>query len=87
MAEKKANKILTILAEVATVENFQKYILGSKKSGQPRAVYDVVRDYTKPKKKKKGKKGASDNTYGLYLELKKGKKKHGKKKRDKFWHI
>lgn len=63
----------------------QKYILGTKKNGQPRAVYDVVRDYTLPKKKKKKSK-KQDSMYSFYLGYGGGKKKKRKKK-DKYWHI
>lgn len=93
--EKKNNVLLENLAEIATPENVQKYILGTKKDGNPRAVYDIIRDYTKPgkKKKKKHKKnknhGVDDVTaYSLYVTTKKkGKKKGKKKKKNKHWHI
>lgn len=89
-------KELSVIAEnmsvIATPEGFQKYILGTKKNGAPRAVYDVVRDYVEPKrknsKKKKKKNKDKDDTsmYGFYLSSKKkGKKK--KKNKDKYWHI
>lgn len=92
MSEEKKNSVFAEnMAVLATPEGIQKYILGSKKNGQPRAVYDVVKDYTKPKKKKKGKKKGkkdkSGNTsaYSLYVTTKKKKKKH--KKAGKHWHI
>ena len=87
--EKKDNVFLNNLAVITTPENIQKYILGTKKNGYPRAVYDIVKDYTKPKKhKKKKKKHSNDNdltSYSLYVTTK-GKKKK-KKKKNKHWHI
>ncbi len=82
------NVFLENMTFILSPENFQKYILGSKKNGQPRAIYDIVKDYTSPKKKgkKKKKKNQSDTvsgTYAFYLDTK--KKKKGKKK--KHWHI
>ena len=78
------------LAVLMSPEGVQKYILGTKKNGTPRAIYDVVKDYTKPKKKKKkGKKSKGDNiptSYSFYLSTKSSKKKKDKKK-DKHWHI
>ena len=71
--EKTARTWADIIGSVATPENIQKYVLGVKKSGAPRAIYDVIKDYTKPKKKK-GKKNRK-NAYSLYLKTKKGKKK------------
>ena len=88
MAEKEKSKIVERLEELATPEGVQKYLFGFKKNGQPRAVYDIVKDYTKPKKGKKNKKkdkdGKSDSTFSFYLNTKKGKKK---KKKNKYWHI
>lgn len=90
MAEEKAKNVfienLSILAEP---ENFQKYILGNKKNGQPRALFDVIKEFSggkgKKKKHKKGKKNkvpaASIDFYTSY------KKKKGKKKKKKHWHI
>lgn len=76
------------IAKLATPEGVQQYLLGTKKNGTPRAVYDVVKDYTKPKKKKKkhkgNKSGGGDSTYAFYLNTKKKKKK---KNKDKHWHI
>lgn len=86
--EKTQSVLLDNLAVLATPDGFQKYVLGTKKDGNPRAVYDIVKDYTKPKRKKKkdkskkSKKGKS--TYGFYLDNKKKKKK---KKKNKHWHI
>ena len=69
-------------------EGFQKYILGTKKDGNPRAVYDCIRDYTNPKKDKKKKKHKKnknnpETSYAFYVSTKKKKKK----KKDKHWHI
>lgn len=93
MSEEKKNGgniIIENLAVLATAEGFQKYILGTKKNGSPRAVYDVVRDYSMPKKKKKDKKkkkSDASSTYSFYLNTKKDKKKKKNKKKNKHWHI
>ena len=88
MADK--NVFLENLAVLTSPEGFQKYLLGTKKSGQPRAVYDIVKDYTQPKRRKKGKKKnkhkSPSTSYSFYLDTKKKKKKKGKKK-NKYWHI
>ena len=77
---------LTVLTEP---EGFQKYILGYKGSGNPRAVYDVIKDITGMKKSKKDKKKKNKkkdySTFSFYLNNKKGKKK--KKKKNKHWHF
>jgi len=67
------------------IDSFQKYVLGYKKNGMPRAVYDVFKDYQKIKKKKKKKdRSSKDDEYIMYfpslLNTKK-KKKHKKKKK------
>lgn len=84
--EKTQSVLLDNLAVLTSPDGFQKYILGTKKNGTPRAVYDIVRDYTKPKKKKKKDKSKKckkgNSTYGFYLNTKKKKKKH-----KKHWHI
>lgn len=83
------NIFIENLITLTSPEGIQKYVLGSKKNGSPRAIYDVVRDYTKPKKHKKHKKNKhkgknKDNTsFALYVSSKKGKKK----KKNKHWHI
>lgn len=88
--KKTPSVIVENLSILATPEGIQKYILGSKKNGTPRAVYDIVRDYTKLGKKKKKdkskkkKKDKSSTSYEFYLNSKKGKKK---KKLKKHWHI
>ena len=89
------NVFLNNIAELATPEGVQKYLLGTKKNGTPRAVYDVVRDYTHPKKKKKKHKNKKSKelptSYAFYLSTKDSKKKKKKdkkkKKKDKYWHI
>ncbi len=82
------NNLLKNLANLTEPANFQKYVLGTKSNGQQRALYDIVRDYTKPKKKKKKKKNPSPDAYQLFLTSKKKKKKHKKKKHKKdYWHI
>jgi hypothetical protein len=87
--DKKPSVFVENMAILATPEGIQKYILGSKKNGSPRAVYDIVRDYVPKKKKKKDKKKhkknkANDSTYSFYVTHKSKKKKH---KKDKYWHI
>lgn len=82
------NSIIDNLSNVITLQNFQTYVLGTKKNGTPRALYDVIEDYSvkkKGKKKKKDKDRDKDNTFSLYLQTKKSKKK--KKKKNKHWHI
>ncbi len=88
MGETTKNTLLENLSVLATPEGIQKYLLGSKKNGEPRAIYDVVRDYTKPKKKKKKNKKKKDgaSSYKFYVDTKKSKKDK-KKKKNKHWHI
>ena len=93
-AGKGSNVLLENLSVLMTPDGVQKYILGTKKNGSPRAVYDVVKDYTEPKKKKKGKKkGKKKNkvnvptSYSFYLSTKSSKKKKKDKKKNKYWHI
>lgn len=69
-------KVLEQIAKLITADNIQKYILGTKKSGHPRAAYDIIKDFGKPKKKKK------KDRQPLYLTFRKKKKK--KKKGWKF---
>ena len=92
--EKNVPTVVENLQVLATPEGFQKYLLGTKKNGQPRAIYDVVKDYTKPKKSKKKKKKSKDNdydkmtSYDIYMKAGKSKKKKKKKKSKKnYWHI
>ena len=87
--EKKTPVFIENLAVLTTPEGFQKYLLGYKKNGKPRAVYDIVKDYAEPgkkksKKKKKGKKEKID-VYDIYMAPSYKKKK--KKKKEKYWHI
>lgn len=87
--ERKKNELVSNLSEVLisalTSENLQVYLLGTKKSGKPRSVYDIVKE-TSRKKKKKDKN--SDSVYSIYRDVKKGKKKKGKKgKKSKHWRF
>lgn len=90
--KKETSVFVENMSILTTPEGFQKYVLGTKKNGTPRAVYDVIRDYVEPKgkkgkkKKKDKKKDKHDDAsmYGFYLSSKKKKKK---KKKDKYWHI
>jgi len=64
------------------IDSFQKYILGFKKNGSPRAVYDVIRDYQKIKKRKKNKTKKDDDCIMYFPSLiTNGKKKKKKKKK------
>lgn len=90
MADERKNVLIENMSVIATPDGFQKYILGTKKNGDPRAVYDVIKDIRKKdKKKKKGKKhkkhgkNGKPTQYSVYLSTKK-KKKH---KKGKHWHI
>ncbi len=84
MADEK-NVFIENLAVLATPEGIQKYILGTKKNGVPRAVYDIIKDCKKKDKKKKKKhKKHEASSYKFYLESKDKKKK---KKKNKHWHI
>ena len=87
MSDEKKSVFLDNLAELTTPDGIQKYILGTKKNGTPRAVYDIFKDYAKPKKKKKKNKKGESNSYAFYLNTKKGKKKMKKDKDKKHWHI
>lgn len=84
--ERKKNELVSKLSDVfisaLTSENIQVYLLGTKKSGKPRSVYDIVKENTR-KKKKKNKN--SDSVYSIYRDTKKGKKKKGKRKKTKHW--
>ena len=82
--EKKGSRLIENLAAMVTAENIQKYILGTNKSGQPRALYDVAKDLIPYKKKKKGKKKKSgSSSLDIFVKAKKKKKK----KKNKHWHI
>lgn len=89
MENKKDKQIVDAIMVSTIMDNIQKYILGTKKNGEPRAMYDIIKDYTLPKKKKNKKKNkynddVPSNTYELYLSTKKKRKHKGKKKH---WHI
>lgn len=90
LVEKKEKSVVASnFAVLATPEGIQKYILGYKKNGKERAVWDIVKDIKKPKKKKK-KKGKNKNNYpsSVYdVYLSGGKKKKKKKKKNKYWNI
>lgn len=83
-----SKSVVDSVKQVCTGENLQKYILGTKKNGAPRAIYDIVKDFAKPskkKKKKKKKKNAQPSSmYDFYVGVKKKKKKHKKKKHWKY---
>ena len=98
MSEEKNEKMETVLSQniksLADLDNFQKYILGTKKNGHPRAAFDIVKDIVdmtrggKKKKKKHKKKKNKErdeyvSSYAEYLQS----KKHKKKKKNKHWHI
>lgn len=84
--ERKKNELVSKLSDVfisaLTSENIQVYLLGTKKSGKPRSVYDIVKENTRKKKKKTKN---SDSVYSIYRDTKKGKKKKGKRKKTKYW--
>ena len=87
----KKMEVRNALLDLATPDGMQRFFLGTKKNGQPRAVYDVVKDYTSPKKRKKEKHSKhyddGNSVYSFYLNAKGGKKKKHKKKKNKHWHI
>lgn len=94
MASDNKNVFVENMQVLLSPDGMQKYLFGFKKNGTPRAVYDIVSDYTKPKKKKhkkkgnKGKKNKNANTsFEFYLNSKKNKKKSKKHKKNKYWHI
>lgn len=76
-------------AVLGTPEGIQKYIMGTKKNGDPRAIYDIFTDFVPPrkkksKKKKKNKGKQPKSMYDFYVD---SKKKSKKKKKKKYWHI
>lgn len=88
MDENKKNMLVENLTVLATPEGMQKYLFGTKNNGQPRAVYDIVKDFTKTGKKKKNKKKNKNNgSYSFYIDTKKPKKKKKNKKKVEYWHI
>ena len=62
MSEEK-NVFIENMKVLASPEGMQRYLFGTKKNGTPRAVYDIVKDYTKPKKGKKKKKNKKKDKY------------------------
>lgn len=74
---------LETIINLRTLEIVRDYLLGYKKNGKPRAVYDVVKDRLKPNGGKKGYKREKADKFSLYIEpsRKKGKKKKAKKKK------
>lgn len=85
MSESKGSKIVESIASMVTAENIQKYVLGTNKAGQPRALYDVAKDIFGGKKKKKKKKNkGGNNSLDIFVSSKKKKKN---KKKSKHWHI
>lgn len=78
------NTLASNFSVLGTPEGIQRYILGTKKNGEPRAVYDIVKDCMGGKGKKKGKKAKT--AYDLYAKGKKKKKKKKKHKKNKHWH-
>ena len=80
----KGSKLVENLASMVTAENIQKYVLGTNKAGQPRALYDVAKDIFGGKKKKKKKSKGGNSSLDIFVNTKKKKKK---KKKSKHWHI
>ena len=77
------NVVINNLLKLTEPQN----LLGTKKNGKPRAVYDVAKDVVKattnpPAKKKKKKKKHKDDVYSFLFDIK-GKKKKKKKKHKK----
>ena len=69
MSDEKNQKVTDSLASIITAENIQKYILGTTKSGQPRALYDIIKDFVKPNRKKKKRKNKNkNNSFDLYVK-------------------
>ena len=85
--EKETPKVQRTFAETLGVifqpENIQKYGLGTKKNGEPRAVYDIIKDMMYPKEKEKKKKKSKPDKFSFYFNSGSGSKK--KKKKDKYW--
>ena len=88
MANEEFRKLGEALINIATGENIQKYVFGYKRSGHPRAAYDIFKDVVYKPKKKKGKKKKYDNSgrdiYKLISKTRKGNKKKKKKNHWKF---
>lgn len=64
-----------------TPDNIKTYVLGTKKNGEPRALYDIVKDVIKGRNGKKKKKKYNDD-FSILIK-KNGKKKKKKKKKGK----
>ena len=62
---------------------FQKYILGYKKDGRPRSIFDAYKDFEKLKKKKKKKKNKTYDAEIMYFPSLISTKKKKKKKKNK----
>jgi hypothetical protein len=71
-------------SDLAILEYVQKYVLGNKKDGSPRAIYDVAKDMMWGKKKKKEE---SEGSYSLYSKWRKKKKKKNRGKKNKYRYI
>jgi hypothetical protein len=80
-------KLIRELCKLVSGTNIQRYMLGTKKNGQPRAVYDIVKDCINKKKKKKRKKDRSRSAVDLFISetFKKKKSKKKKKKNKPTW--
>lgn len=74
--------VLKSIISACTNQNLLDRILGYKKSGRPRAIYDVYRDYTGEKKKKR-KRNKDTEKFSLYLGV--GKKKKNKRRNTWRW--
>ena len=81
--EKKAGSGAEIIGALLSQDTLQNYILGHKKNGKPRAIYDIIKDFTVGKKDGKRKKKKADK-FALYLSPPRNKKKK-KKKKSKYW--
>jgi hypothetical protein len=81
----KGNCLRENLANIITVDNIGKYVLGTKKNGQPRSLRDIIvkdiRGIKGKSKKKKKKEGSDISKYYPFIftpkkKIKKKKKKH-----------
>ena len=79
--EDNSTDIKKTLLDNFSFESFQKYILGYKKNGSPRSIYDVIVDFQKTRRKKKKKKSKDDDCVIYFPTLTKNKKKKKKKKK------
>ena len=79
----KKNEGIGIGNVTITGESLQRYVLGYKRSGQPRAIYDVFKDFMYEPKKKSGKKKKKNKDMSgkdIYRLLNKTRKKSKKNK-------